>query len=280
MSTTAPTLDMATLAHGDYRTAYVRAGSGPDALLLHGSGPGVSALANWSITMTSELASDFTFWAPDIVGFGASECTSGRDLTHADRVRHVIAFIEAAELGRVSIVGNSMGGGLALAVAHQRPDLVNRLVLMGTAGVGFPLTPEVDELYGYEPSMEAMEGIIRLMAWDTSRVTPELVRMRYEATLAPGAQARFRRLFPAPRQQVIDDQALPDEALAGIEAPTLLIHGVHDRIVPLTATSLHLAQVMPNADLLGLGRCGHWAQVERSATFRAALRRFLAGGEP
>lgn len=280
MSTTSIVLETATLDHGDYRTAYVRAGAGPDVLLLHGSGPGVSAVANWSVTMSSELASDFTFWAPDIVGFGATESTSGRDLTHADRVAHVVAFVEAAGLGPVSIVGNSMGGGLALALADQRRDLVDRLVLMGTAGVSFPLTPEVDELYGYEPSLDAMEGIIRLMAWDTARVTPELVRMRYEATLAPGAQDRFRRLFPPPRQQVIDDLSLPDERLALIDAPTLLIHGVHDRIVPITATSLHLAQVMPNADLLALGRCGHWAQVERASSFRTALGRFLADGQP
>jgi len=244
-------------------------------LLLHGSGPGVSALANWRLTMTSELADHYTFIAPDIVGFGAT--TSGKPgvPSHGERVAHLQSFAQALPLGRVRVIGNSMGGSLALFLAARAPRLIERMILMGPGGVSFPIHDAIDVLYGYEPSLAAMERIIELMAYDRSLITPELVRLRYEASTAPGEPERYAALFPPPRQQHVDAQSLPDDTLARIDIPTLIIHGAHDRVVPVAATSLRLVQLLANADLLVLGRCGHWAQVERAREFRRAVAEFF-----
>jgi pimeloyl-ACP methyl ester carboxylesterase len=265
-----------TIGHDAFSTNYLQAGSGPTIVLLHGSGPGVSASANWALTMKSELAQQFTLIAPDIVGYGATDQQPEIDLSHDNRVEHVASFLAALDLGPARLVGNSMGGGIALGIAARYPELVERMVLMGTAGVSFPVTREVDQLYGYTPSEENMRGIFELMAYDSSRVTPELIQARYATTTAPEVADRWAKMFPAPRQRHIDAAALPYTTLEKIATPTLLIHGVQDRVVPVTATSLRLVEVLQNADLLVLGRCGHWAQVERAESFRRELARFFS----
>jgi pimeloyl-ACP methyl ester carboxylesterase len=274
-TTSSSTLTETTIEHDDYITHYLQAGSGPAIVLLHGSGPGVSGRANWALTMTSELAERFTLIAPDIVGFGGTRQRPEIDFTHNNRVEHVASFLAALDLTPARLVGNSMGGGIALGIAARYPELVQRMVLMGSAGVSFPVTREVEQLYGYTPSQENMQGIFELMAYDKARVTPELVNSRYEATLAPGVAERWANLFPAPRQRHIDDASLPLATLEKVSTPTLLIHGVADRVVPVTATSLKLVEVLPNSDLVVLGRCGHWAQVERAETFRREVTRFF-----
>lgn len=279
VTSTASVITEDTLRHGDYRTRCLRSGTGPAIVLLHGSGPGVSARVNWGLTMQSELAERFTLIAPDIVGFGATEQDPEKGLSHTDRVEHIASLLRALDLGPVRLVGNSMGGGISLGLAAEYPELVHSMVLMGSAGVSFPCTPEVDQLYGYTPSESNMRGIFELMAYDGERITPELVRARYEATNTPEFAEHWAGLFPAPRQRHIDAAALPYETLAAINTPTLLIHGAHDRVVPVTATALNMVKVMPNADLLVLGRCGHWAQVERSATFRREVSRFFTNEE-
>lgn len=265
--------------HDGYRTYYLQAGTGRVIVLLHGSGPGVSGRANWALTMQSELARRFTMIAPDIVGFGATAQQPEVVLTHDNRVEHVASFLRALDLAPARLVGNSMGGSISLGVAARYPDLVERMVLMGTAGVSFPLTREVDQLYGYTPSEDNMRGIFELMTYDSSRITTEFVRARYAATTAPEVADRWRTMFPAPRQRHIDEAALPFATLETIATPTLLIHGAQDRVVPVRATSLQLVEVLQNADLVVLGRCGHWAQVERAAKFRQVVAQFFADTE-
>lgn len=264
-----------TIEHDDYSTNYLQAGSGPTIVLLHGSGPGVCGRVNWAPTMKSELAQHFTLIAPDIAGFGETQQLPELEFSHDNRVKHIASFLTALDLAPARLVGNSMGGALALGVAARYPELIARMVLMGSAGVSFPLTPEVDQLYGYTPSEDNMRRIFEMMAHDHSRVTPALVRARYEATLVPEIASNWAKLFPAPRQRHIDDCSLPFSSLANITTPTLLIHGAHDRVVPVRATSLRLVEVLPNADLVVLGRCGHWAQVERGEAFRDQVARFF-----
>lgn len=130
---------------GGITTNYHRAGSGPVVLLVHGSGPGVSAWANWRLTIPA-LAEHLTVIAPDIVG-------------------------------------NSFGGALALSMAAHQPERVERLVLMGAAGVPFPITDGLDRVWGYEPSLETMRGLLDVFAHDPAFTTDELATLRYEASV-------------------------------------------------------------------------------------------------
>ena len=263
------------IEHDSMRTAYLEAGSGPPVLLLHGSGPGVSALANWRSALQSDLTSSYRLIAPDVVGFGKTSAPEETPFNQASRLRQLAGFMDAMGLDNVGLVGNSMGGALALGLAHLHPDRIERMVLMGAVGIAFPITPALDEVWGYEPSIPAMEGVIRHLAHDQSLVSDDLVKMRYEASLEPGVQERYAAAFAAPRQRHLDDMALSEAEIAAIKVPTLLIHGIHDHIVPLEHTSLRIARLMPDADLVVFGRVGHWTQIERADDFQRVVGTFF-----
>jgi 2-hydroxymuconate-semialdehyde hydrolase len=264
-----------TLEHDGVSTRYLEVGAGPVLLLIHGSGPGVSARANWQGTMTSELADRFRIIAPDVLGFGGTEAPDDMAFSHDARVSHLIDFMTALGADSFAMVGNSMGGALALSIAHRIPDRVMRMVLMGAVGTSFPITDALDRVWAYEASMASMRELMDLFAYDTSFVNDELIRLRFEASRAPRVLERYHAAFAAPRQRHVDAMALSDAQLAGIVTPTLLIHGAQDQIIPLEATSLHMVRTLPNADLVVLGRCGHWTQIERGEAFRQQVASFL-----
>lgn len=265
------------IEHDGYTTAYLEAGEGPPVVLVHGSGPGVSGRANWQGTLSSDMASRFRLLAPDVVGFGATQEPPGAVFDHPTRVEHIVRFLDALGLERVSLIGNSMGGAVALGLAHRHPERVQRMVLMGSVGISFPITAKLDAVWGYQPSLEAMEEMIRWFAVDTGLINPELVRLRHEASIAPGVMERYSAAFAAPRQRHIDAMALTESELAEVRVPTLLIHGAMDQIVPLEGTSLRMVRILPAADLVVLGRCGHWTQIERAREFQRYATQFLAG---
>lgn len=261
---------------GGVATQLHDAGEGPPVLLLHGSGPGVSAWANWRMVLP-ELAGEFRVLAPDQLGFGATgRPTDGRYGRRA-WTEHAIAVLEALELEQVSIIGNSMGGAIALSVAAARPDLVDRLVLMGTVGVAFELSSGLNTVWGYTPDRERMRRLIELFAFDDSLATGDLVEMRYAQSADPEARASYEAMFPAPRQRWVNDLALDVTELHGIAQPTLLVHGHEDEVIPF-ATSLRALEVLPRAELHAFTRCGHWVQIEQTRRFLAVARDFLRGG--
>jgi 2-hydroxy-6-oxo-octa-2,4-dienoate hydrolase len=190
-------------------------------------------------------------------------------------VRQLLAFLDALELERASIVGNSFGGALALRVAADHPERVDRLVLMGSAGLSWPVTDGLHAVWGYEPSVENMRGLLDLFAYDRSLVTDELAEVRYRASVEPGVQEAFAAMFPPPRQRWLDGMATPEERIAAIPHDTLIVHGRDDRVVPL-ASSMRLSRLIERSDLVVFGRCGHWTQIERAAEFNALLVTFLA----
>lgn len=265
---------LARIEHDGFRTAYHDVGEGPPILLIHGSGPGVSAAANWRGILASPLAEHHRLVAPDVAGFG--ETVTEHELTHETRVRHVLGFLDALGLDQVAVVGNSMGGALALALAHRRPDCVRRMVLMGTVGIAFPLPDGLDRVWGYEPSVEAMSELVGLFAYDRGLLGPDLVQLRYAASIAPGMHERYAAAFAAPRQRHVDAMALTNEQLRAIDVPIRLLHGAEDRVIPLEATSLRLVRLLPHADLVVLSRCGHWIQIERADDFVREVATFFS----
>ncbi len=252
------------------------AGSGDPVLLLHGSGPGVTAWANWRLTIPP-LAERFTVIAPDVVGFGFTERPDGFGYDLPAWTAHVVGLLDALGLESVHVVGNSFGGALALSLAASSPDRVRRLVLMGSVGTRFEITPGLDAVWGYEPSVANMRALLDLFAYDPRLVTDDLAQLRYDASVRPGTQEAFAPSFPPPRQTALDALCLPDDVLAAVPHDTLLVHGREDRIIPLSS-SLRLLDLIPNAQLHVFGRCGHWTQIEQSDRFVRLVVDFLSDG--
>lgn len=256
-------------------TNYHDLGQGQPVLMIHGSGPGVSAYANWRLNM-GPLSAARRVLAPDMLGFGYTATPPGTVFSLDRWVSHLIGFIDALELGAVDVVGNSFGGALALALAARAPQRVRRLVLMGAAGIDFPLTEGLDAVWGYEPSIEAMRRLIGIFSHDPARATEDLVRMRHAASIRPGVQESFSALFPAPRQRWVTALATPEAAIAAIDKPALILHGREDRVIPAD-NALRLFELLPQAELHMFGRCGHWTQIEHAARFNMLVNDFLSG---
>jgi 2-hydroxymuconate-semialdehyde hydrolase/2-hydroxy-6-oxo-octa-2,4-dienoate hydrolase len=262
-----------TIDAGGIETHYVEAGTGHPVILLHGSGPGVSGTANWQSNIGA-LSRRFRVLAPDIVGFGDTERPA--DVVYSLRTwtDHVWAFLDAHGIDEASIVGNSLGGRIALQMASDRPDRIARMVLMGSPGVGMTLTDGLAALRAYRPSHDAMRDLLRTyFAVDPALITDDLVHVRYEASVANGAFETYDAMFNDPRHAGSELGITEDEVRA-IATPTLLIHGREDRVVPL-AVSVTMVGLLPNADLHVFSACGHWTQIERADEFSSLVADYL-----
>jgi len=255
-----------------------QAGDGPAAppvLLLHGSGPGVTAAANWRAVIPALSASRRVI-APDQLGFGGTATGEPRTYGRAAWTAHALALLDALGVGTVDIIGNSMGGAIALSLAIARPQAVRRIVLMGSMGVAMALPSGLDTVWGYTPGVEQMREVIGLFAHDRRLITDDLIQLRYQASLSPPVRDSWQAMFPAPRQRWVDDLALSGAELASVQVPVLLVHGRDDRVVPWRASSAPLIDLLPDARLHVLPGCGHWTMIEKTAEFLAVVRPFLS----
>jgi 2-hydroxymuconate-semialdehyde hydrolase len=262
------------ISAGGVQTNYHDVGQGPAVLFIHGSGPGVSAWANWRLTIPA-LAKSYRVIAPDMVGFGFSDRPKGVEFRKETWVGQAIGLLDALGIEKAHVVGNSFGGAIALATAILHPERVGRLVMMGSAGVSFPITPGLDAVWGYKPSFGAMRKLLDIFAYDRGLVNDELAELRYRASIRPGFQESFAAMFPAPRQRWVDALASSEADTRAIPHETLIIHGRDDKVIPLS-NSLTLLDWIERSQLHVFGRCGHWVQIEHAARFANLLDGFFS----
>jgi 2-hydroxymuconate-semialdehyde hydrolase len=249
--------------------------SQPPLLLLHGSGPGVTAAANWRPVIPA-LSQDRRVLAPDQLGFGGTASGEPRTYGRTAWTQHALALLDTLGVGTVDIIGNSMGGAIALSIAVARPRAVRRLVLMGPVGVAMALPAGLDTVWGYTPGVAQMREVIGLFAYDRRLITDELIEMRYQASLRPEVRDSWQAMFPEPRQRWVDDLALSGAELASVSVPVLLVHGRDDRVVPWRVSSAQLIDLLPDSSLYVISGCGHWTMIEKTAEFLAVAQPFLA----
>jgi pimeloyl-ACP methyl ester carboxylesterase len=268
-----------TVDAGGIKTNYLEAGEGSHVVLIHGSGPGVSAYANWRLVIPP-LAEEFHVVAPDMVGFGFSDRPSDATYGLQTWADQTVAVMDALGLDQASLVGNSFGGSIALRIAAQHPDRVKRLVLMGSMGVDFPITPGLDRVWGYEASFENMRKVLDVFAYSRELVNDELAEVRYQGSIQPGWQESFSAMFPADangsRQRWVDAMTTPEDEIRALPHETLIVHGREDQVIPVD-TSLKLFRLIDRGDLHVFAKCGHWSQIERNADFNRLLLDFLEG---
>lgn len=273
MSDSNPEIGLNIIAAGLRTNFHDSGGDGPPLLLIHGSGAGVSAWANWRVTIPA-LSPQHRVIAPDMVGFGFTERPKEYQYTMENWITHAIAVMDTLGLEKFSLIGNSFGGALALGIAIRYPERVEKLILMGSVGVPFELTEGLDKVWGYTPSLENMKEVMTFFAYNQSLMTDELAEVRYRASIQAGFQESFARMFPAPRQQWIDAMTFSDDEIQSITCPTLITHGREDLVIP-AANAHHLFSLIENSQLHLFGKCGHWAQIEHADTFNKLVSSFL-----
>lgn len=259
------------------RVRYVRAGSGPAVVLLHGF---TSSIVTWRDVLPG-MARRHDVLALDLPGFGGSD--QPPDLSARLYPRLVLALMDRTGIVRASLVGNSMGGAVAIGVAAEAPERVDRLVLIDSAG--FNLSP------GDRPFMVRLAGswggalaerlpirralvraALRQVFFDDAQVTPERVEEYVAPLLRPGTMASVRSLLASQGAEAAAFQ----RTIAGVRAPTLVLWGRQDAWIPLEHAG-RFAAAIPGARTVVLEACGHMPQEERPGETLRLIEAFLAG---
>ena len=267
-----------TVQTADWKLHYHEAGSGHPIILLHGSGPGATGWSNFSGNLGA-LAEHFRVIAVDMPGWGASDPCPVERLEHVDAA---IQFMDALGIEKTAVVGNSMGGITAVRLAAEHPDRISHLITMGAAlnrgprlyGPGDGPSEGIKVLVqAYQtPTTESMMRLVEIMCYDKRFATEELCRVRAEAAAAnPEHLKNFLEGLP---KGMPAKKFASLEALTGIAAPTLLLHGRDDRVVHWEHT-LHLVAHIPNSRMVLINRCGHWAMIEHAAEFNRLVTDFV-----
>lgn len=257
----------------DYNVNYIEEGEGDTVILLHGSGPGVTGYANWRL-LIPQLSKKFRVLAPDIVGFGYTDRPADFEYNLENWVLFILKFMDALDISSANFVGNSFGGALCLAIASKHSDRVNKFVMMGAAGIHFEVTEGLRKVWAYEPSFEAMRELMNVFTHEGFDVSDEVVESRYQASMRPGYQESYSRLFPEPMQDKLDALCTPEDDIRNISNSALIIHGREDAIVPYES-SIRVHSLVKHSDLYLFGECGHWTMFEKAEAFATLVETFF-----
>lgn len=257
-------------------------GAGRVLVMLHGGGPGASGLANYHQNLPV-LSQTFRVVVPDQPGFGRSfrptqeelDQTSITDIT----VAALLEMLDTLSVDRCHVVGNSLGGAAAIALAQRHPNRVARLVLMAPGGGWLPFGPtptegqrEMFRYYNGEgPSLAKMKRLVSVMTARPKRWA-DTAQARYEASLEDTHVAFYHRLNAHFAARHGMDPLWRD--LDAVAAPTLLLWGRDDRTITLDGAQF-LLKYLREVELHVFGDCGHWVQLERQKEFDELVTGFL-----
>lgn len=264
---------------GDVRTRYWSLGDRGSAIVfVHGIG---SAIETWALNV-APLAQHHQCYAIDLVGSGRSDKPLG-SYSLVALAEFVKAFADVLGLDRLCLVGNSMGGGIALQFAFLYPQQVEKLVLVNSLGLGQEVSwglrlanlPWADKLY--KPTRSSTALTLKQAVEEQALITNEWIDRFYELLSLPDApeatiaQIRANIDWLGVRTEVYQPLIA---RLNSITAPTLVVWGKQDRILPVAHAQIAM-QHLPNARLQIFDRCGHWSHLERAATFNHLVSEFL-----
>ena len=214
--------------------------------------------------------------APDQLGFGGTATGEPRTYGRAAWTEHALALLDTLGTGPVDVIGNSMGGAVALSLAAARPAAVRRIVLMGSMGVAMALPPGLNTVWGYTPGVAQMREVIGLFAHDRGLITDELIELRYQASLSPPVRGLLGGHVPRaaaalggrpdPGRGRAGGRQRPGPAGARTRRPRGAVAGV---LGPAGS------DLLPDARLHVLSGCGHWTMIEKTADFLAVVQPFL-----
>lgn len=269
------------VVHG-YRRAFRRCGSGPVLLLLHGIGDSSAA---WEPLMPA-LGERFTVIAPDLLGHGASDKPRA-DYSVAAYANGVRDLMDVLGVERATVVGHSLGGGVAAQACYQYPHRFERLVLVSTGGVAREVAPAlrllsapyaelalpVTRLPGARLVARGLAEVAKRTPLALGRDADELVRV-FDGLPSGPARKSFTRTL----RSVVDWRGqlvtMLDRCYLADEMPTLLVWGDRDGVIPVAHG--HLAHAaMPASRLEVFAGAGHFPHHAEPERFVALLRAFV-----
>ncbi|UUC52782.1 alpha/beta fold hydrolase [Pseudomonas citronellolis] len=255
------------------RLHYLDSGSGDAVLFIHGSGPGASGHSNFKQNYPDFAGAGHRVLVPDLPGYGASDKPE-TDYTLDLFVEAMFGLLDALDVQRCTLVGNSLGGAIAIKMALDQPQRIARLVLMAPGGL-----MEKEQYYlqmegiqkmgaafanGELNDAGGMRRLLSLQLHDASLISDETVDERVAVV-----QEQPRCVLT--RMQVPNLSA----RLAELACPILGFWGMNDRFCPASGAQT-LMQSCRNIRFILLSECGHWVMVEHRALFNREVLAFLA----
>ncbi|MDI6097409.1 alpha/beta fold hydrolase [Actinoplanes sp. NEAU-A12] len=257
-----------------------REGQGSPVVLLHGGGPGASAMSNFGRTIPA-LAPHFDVLAVDQPGYGGSlgDPIIGQYFTHA--ANELAGLLDKLGIDQVDLIGNSLGGGTAVRFALLHPSRARRLLLMGPGGLSLNVfsadpTEGVKRLTGFsrDPSRERLGAFLRTLVFDPSLITEELIEERFRAASDPAAMRALGEMGASFSNPSTYEEGLLWRDAHRLRHQVLLVWGREDRVNPLDGALVAL-KLLRNARLHVFGGCGHWAHLEKFDEFNRLAIDFL-----
>ncbi len=258
---------------GGYDIAITETGEGPAVVFIHGSGPGASGLSNFKQNVAAFADAGYRVLLPDMIGYGASSKPEGIDYTLALFTDTLFDALAQAGVSEAVLVGNSLGGGVAVQMALDHPGFATRLVLMAPGCIEelpvYFAMPGIAKMVGDFTSpdftVEDQKKLVSNLVYDPSVITDELVAERYAVarTQPKDVLARMRTPNLAPR-------------LGELPMPILGFWGLNDEFCPASGAQRFL-DACPDARFLTFNKVGHWVQVERTDEFNRYTLVFLRG---
>ena len=258
---------------------YARAGTGPPVVLLHGLG---ASHLTWQENIEA-LAENFTVYAMDIPGHGDS-VKEGVSYTIDAGISFTFGFFDAIGLSSAALVGNSMGGLVALRAALAQPERITHLSLIDTAGFGKEIAPFlrimslpfIGELIE-RPVTRSTSNMLRQIFAGKNIASESLIDELVRTRSLPGAKSAVLKtlrdgvnIFGMKHGHRLLDR-LPE-----LPMPLMVVWGGRDRFFPV-AHAYAAAEVVPTAKLLVLPEAGHWPHMQEPEAFNAGLTAFLNG---
>ncbi len=252
---------------------YHEAGSGDRGVILfvHGSGPGASGWSNFKGNYPFLAEHGYRTIAPDTMGYGYSTKPEEGAFSLDDVAAQYKGLLDALGVDRVTVVGNSQGGAIAITMALNYPDLVERLVLMAPGGLETRETYMAMEgikamirvLYKEGISKDTMRKVFTLQLHDESKITDEVIEERYQVAMTQHKD-NIARIH-------VTNQ---EDRLAEIHCPLLCFWGANDKFCPSSGAS-KIASCCPNSRTMLIANCGHWVMVEYQKLFNDLTLKFV-----
>jgi 4,5:9,10-diseco-3-hydroxy-5,9,17-trioxoandrosta-1(10),2-diene-4-oate hydrolase len=249
----------------------LEAGAGPAVVFIHGSGPGANAYSNFSLNYTTIAAAGYRVVLPDLIGFGYSSKPVGIDYTLDLFVTTCVELLDALDVQECVLVGNSLGGAVALKIAMDQPQRVRKLVLMAPGGIesreDYFKMPGIQKMVsgfvGEGFDREGLRRLLELLTFDPTFVNDELVEQRLS-------------ILQTQPKEVLGRMKIPDlsSELDRVRCPVLGFWGIEDQFCPASGHEKILRRV-PDSRFIMYSRCGHWAMIERSEDFNRNVLDFL-----
>ncbi len=250
---------------------YQEQGSGEPVVFFHGSGPGASGYSNFKLNYPELAAAGYRCIVPDLPGYGLSDKPEDVEYINDFFIDTMHAFVRALGLQQVTLLGNSLGGAIALGYALAYPDEVRRLILMAPGGVEereayFQMEgiKRMMPLFAAGPLTETtMRELLSFQLFDAGQVTDDVVTERVAIC---ASQPRC----------VLATMRVPNYAsrLAEIRCPTLGFWGMNDQFNPLSGAQ-KIAAGIADSKMVLINRCGHWVMVEHREYFNRSCIDFL-----